>query len=99
MLGNMVHAPYIMRRLPILAAAAGFCVQSLDPHGYVQTTHPDYLLTLLSRGTSAAGRAGEIGQALVDGFDREAQRRVATGTFYGSMLFLSLTARKIDDAA
>jgi hypothetical protein len=25
------------------------------------------------------------------------QRRVATGTFYGSMLFLSLTARKIDD--
>src|SRR5207244_4422018 len=97
-LRNMVHAPYIMRRLPTLAAAAGFCVQSLDPHGYVQTTHPDYLLTLLSRGTSAAGRAGEIGQALVDGFDREAQRRVATGTFYGSMLFLSLTTRKIDQA-
>jgi hypothetical protein len=62
----------------------------------VQTTRPDYLLTLLSRGTSAAGRAG--GQALVDGFDREVQRRVATGTFYGSMLLLSLTARKIDDA-
>lgn len=97
-LRNMVHAPYIMRRLPVLAVAAGFCVQSLDPHGYVQTTHPDYLLTLLSRGTSAAGRAGEIGQALVDGYDREAQRRVANGTFYGSMLFLSLTARKIDDA-
>lgn len=96
-LRNMVHAPYIMRRLPVLAAAAGFCVQSLDPHGYVQTERPDYLLTLLSRGTSAAGRAGEIGQALVDGYDREAQRRVATGTFYGSMLFLSLIARKIDD--
>lgn len=97
-LRNMVHAPYIMRRLPILAAAAGFCVLSLDAHGYVQTMQPDYLLTLLSRGTSAAGRAGEIGQALVDGYDHEAQRRVATGTFYGSMLFLSLTARKIDDA-
>jgi ubiquinone/menaquinone biosynthesis C-methylase UbiE len=96
-LRNMVHAPYIMRRLPILAAEAGFCVRSLDPYGYVQTTHPDYLLTLLSRGTSAAGRAGEIGQALVDGFNREAKRRVTNGTFYGSMLFLSLTARKIDD--
>lgn len=97
-LRHMVHEPYIMRRLPILVAAAGFRMQSLDPHGYVQTTRPDYLLSLLSRGTSAAGRAGEIGPALVAGFDREMRRRVETGTFYGSMLFLSLTARKIDDA-
>ena len=94
-LRNMVHAPYIMRRLPILISAAGFRVQSLEPHGYVQTTRPDYLLTLLSRGTGAAGRTGEIGQALVDGFEREVRRRVTTGTFYGSMLFLSLTAIKI----
>jgi hypothetical protein len=35
---------------------------------------------------------------LVDGFEREAQRRVENGTFYGGMLFLSLTARKTDDA-
>ena len=97
-LRNMVHAPYIMRRLPVLVTAAGFCVQPLEPHGYVQTTRPDYLLSLLSRGISAAGRAGEIGEALVDGFDREG-RRVATGTFYGSMLFLSLTARKGGHAA
>jgi arsenite methyltransferase len=95
-LRNMVHAPYIMRRLPVLAAAAGFSVQSLDPHGYVQTMHPDYLLSLLSRGVSAASRAGEIGQALVHGFHREAQQRVAAGTFYGTLLFLSLTARKIE---
>jgi len=52
------------------------------------------LLTLLSRGTMAARRAGEIGQMLVDGFEREAQRRVANGTFYGAMLFLSVTAIK-----
>jgi ubiquinone/menaquinone biosynthesis C-methylase UbiE len=94
-LRNMVHAPYIMRRLPALVGAAGFCVQSLEPHGYVQTTSPDYLLTLISRGAMAASRAGEIGEMLVDGFEREAQRRVANGTFYGAMLFLSLTARKI----
>jgi hypothetical protein len=93
-LRNIVHAPYIMRRLTTLATAAGFSVQSVEPHGYVQTTNPDYLLTLLSRGTQAAGAAGEIGQRLVDGFDQEARRRVASGTFYGSLLFLSLTARK-----
>jgi arsenite methyltransferase len=93
-LRNLVHAPYIMRRLPALVSAAGFSVQSVEPHGYVQTTAPDYLLTLLSRGTHAAARAGEIGWELVDGFDREARRRVANGTFYGAILFLSLAARK-----
>jgi len=93
-LRNLVHAPYLMRQLPALVTATGFCVPSLDPHGYVQTTSPDYLLTLLSRGVTAAGRAGEVGQVLVEGFEREARRRVANGTFYGAMLFLSLTARK-----
>jgi ubiquinone/menaquinone biosynthesis C-methylase UbiE len=93
-LRHMMHAPYVMRRLPALVAAEGFRVQSVEPHGYVQTTSPDFLLTLLSRGTDAAARAGEIGQGLVDGFDREARRRVADGTFYGAILFLSLIARK-----
>ena len=93
-LRHMMHAPYIMRRLPPLVTAAGFSVQSVEPHGYVQTTTPDYLLTLLSRGTNAAARAGDIGQELVDGFSQEARRRVANGTFYGAILFLSLAARK-----
>jgi ubiquinone/menaquinone biosynthesis C-methylase UbiE len=93
-LHHMMHAPYLMRRLPALVNAAGFSVQSVEPHGYVQTTRPDFLLTLLSRGTNAAARAGEIGQGLVDAFDCEARRRVANGTFYGAILFLNLTARK-----
>jgi ubiquinone/menaquinone biosynthesis C-methylase UbiE len=93
-LRNLVHAPYIMRRLPSLVTAAGFKVQSFEPHGYVQTTTPDYLLTLLSRGTYATAQAGEIGQGLLDGFNREARRRVVNGTFYGALLFLSLAARK-----
>jgi hypothetical protein len=93
-LRNLVHAPYIMRRLPALVTAAGFRAPSVEPHGYVQTTSPDYLLTLLSRGAQATAQAGEIGQGLVDGFAQEARRRVANGTFYGAILFLSLAARK-----
>jgi arsenite methyltransferase len=93
-LRHLVHAPYLMRRLPALVAAAGFTVESVEPHGYVQTTSPDFLLTLLARGAHAAGRAGEIGPCLVDGLDGEARRRVANGTFYGALLFLSLAARK-----
>ena len=94
-LRHWVHAPYIMRRLSALVTAARFSLQSVEPHGYVQTTSPDYLLTLLSRGIQAAGRAGEIDRELVDGFDREARRRVANGTFYGAMLFVSLTGRAV----
>jgi ubiquinone/menaquinone biosynthesis C-methylase UbiE len=93
-LRHMVHAPHIMRQLPGLIAAAGFAIESLQPHAYVQTTSPDYLLTLLARGMSAAGRAGEIGQAMVKGFDAEARRRVENGTFFGSLTFVSVIARK-----
>jgi arsenite methyltransferase len=69
-------------------------VESLEPHAYVQTTSPDYLLTLLSRGMSAAGRAGEIGQTMVESFNAEARRRVANRTFFGSLTFLSVIARR-----
>src|SRR5262249_46189877 len=33
-LRNLMHAPYVMRQLPALVAAAGFSVQSVEPHGY-----------------------------------------------------------------
>jgi hypothetical protein len=60
----------------------------------VQTTSPEYLPSLLSRGMKAAGRAAEIGQAVVESFDAEARRLVANRTFFGSLTFLSLIARK-----
>jgi hypothetical protein len=82
-----------MRQLPGLLAAAGFAVESIEPHAYVQTTNPDYLLTLLSRGMSAAGRADEIGQAM-ESFNAEARRRVANRTFFGSLTFLSVIAKR-----
>ena len=37
-LRHMMHAPYIMRRLPALVTAAGFSLQSAEAHGYVQTS-------------------------------------------------------------
>jgi len=89
----MFHAPHIMRQLPSLLVTAGFTFGSLEPHAYVQTTGPDYLLTLLSRGMSAAGRVGEIGQAMVESFNAEARRRVANRIFIGSLTFLSVIAR------
>lgn len=93
-LRNLVHDPYVMRRLMVLARDVGFEVEPLDAHGYVQTTSPDYLLTLLARGVGAGANAGEMGQDLVEGFVSEALARVEAGTFYGAILFLSLGALK-----
>src|SRR5262245_18761 len=40
-LRHMMHAPYIMRRLPALVTAAGFSVEAVESHAYLQTTSPD----------------------------------------------------------
>lgn len=93
-LRNMVHAPYVMRHLPRMATTAGFTVTSVQPYGYVQTSSPEYMLSLLSRSVDAAVQAGEFGDELCEGFKREAQRRVADGTFYGAILWICMTAER-----
>lgn len=95
---NLVHDPYIMRRLPALVSAAGFEASRARSHGYMQTENPDYLLSLVGRGVDAASASGEIGTDLAAGFKSEASRRVADGTFYGAILFVSLLAEKPLDA-
>jgi len=91
---NLVAAPYIMRRLPAMTRQAGFEVLSIEPHGFVQTTSPDYNLSIISRGTNAAVAAGEIGAELAESYQNEVSKRAADGTFYGAILFMSLIAEK-----
>jgi ubiquinone/menaquinone biosynthesis C-methylase UbiE len=93
-LRNMVHAPYIMRRLPRMVTLAGFTTAKIEPHGYVQTTSPDYLLSLIARSVVTAVKVGEFGEPLADGFVSEAERRVGNGSFYGAIMFMSLIAEK-----
>jgi hypothetical protein len=91
---NLIHDLYIMRRLPALARDAGLRLRRTRAHAYVQTETPDYLLSLVARGTDAAATAGDIGPALAEGFRSEATRRAAEGTFYGAILFVILVAEK-----
>lgn len=93
---NVVHDPYIMRKLPRMVRKAGFQGGETRAHGYMQTEKPEYLVSLLARGLAAAVNAGEIGPEIAEGFNREAEARVANGTFYGAILFVSLVARKPD---
>ncbi len=83
-----------MRRLPGMMIACGFETPRLQAHGFIQSGRPDYVMSLITRGAEAAGRAGEIGAQLADGFEAEAARRVAAGSFYGAILFVSAIARK-----
>ncbi len=91
---NLIHDPYIMRRLPGLARAAGFVVSDVEAHGYIQTEQADYLSSLIARGARAAVRTGECGADLATGFEREAKERIAAGTFYGAIVYISVIAEK-----
>jgi arsenite methyltransferase len=91
---NLIHDPYVMRRLPALVRAAGFGNLQAEAHGYMQTENPDYLLSLVARSVDAATDAGDFGTELAAGFKSEASRRVAERSFYGAILFVSLIAEK-----
>lgn len=91
---NLIHDGYIMRRLPRMMVDAGFRTPDCAAHGFVQTKTADYMQSLLARGLTAAAKAGDCGTDLSDAFNSEASRRVADGTFYGAILFLSAIAVK-----
>jgi ubiquinone/menaquinone biosynthesis C-methylase UbiE len=94
MVAHFVHDPWLTRRLGRTLTALGFDVGRVRSHGYVQTTEPTYMLTIVDRGVDvlvAAGRIGpEGGAALKD----EARRRARAGAFFGHIAFVSVLARK-----
>jgi len=91
---HMIHGPYVMRSLPRRLDAVGFAVERSEPFAYLGGERPDYFLTLFARGLAAAGAAGEIGPDFAAGVLAEARRRVAAGTFFAAVLFMSVVARK-----
>lgn len=91
---NLIHDLHIMRRLPQLMSRLGFQTPQTKAYGFVQTDKPDYMLSLMARGTDAGLAAGEMGSELAEAFQIEARRRVAQGTFYGAILFVCATTQK-----
>jgi SAM-dependent methyltransferase len=90
----LVNDRWLARRLPALVRGAGFEIGRFDGHAYVQSVEPSYLLTLVDRGADALADQATIGRELAEALKAEARRRVAAGTFYGSITFASLIARK-----
>ncbi len=91
---SFVNDIWLMRKLPSLAASAGFRLIRFDSYGYIETAEPTYLLTVVDRGADALLKSGTIGQELCDALKAEARRRAARGEFFGHIGYVSLLARK-----
>jgi SAM-dependent methyltransferase len=89
-----LNDPWLVRRLPALLRSAGFEPQSSATHGYLQTSDPDYMLTLVDRGADALESWGRIGPDLGASLKAEARRRADADRFFGFIGFASFIARK-----
>ena len=91
---HCVHDPWLVRRLPALAHAAGFVVSPLHTYGIVETLEPRMTPTWVERGVEALLAVGRIGAELAAALKAEAHHRAAEGTWFGSTAYASLIARK-----
>lgn len=91
---EFLHDPWLVRRLPALLGSVGFELQRSTSHGYLQTSDPDYMLTLVDRGADALESWGRIGPDLAESLKAEARRRADAGRFFGFIAFASFFASK-----
>ncbi len=93
----LVHDRWLVPRLPQLVAAAGFGLEKQRNLGIVETTDPEYMLSIADRGADALAASGRIGAELAEALKAEARQRVAEGRFFGSIAYSSLVAKKPDN--
>ena len=94
MIANFVHDRWLIRGLPKMLSREGFAVTSCRSHGYLQTTEPMYMLTIVDRGADLLVATGCLGVEAAEGLKAEARRRVAECEFFGHISFTSLIARR-----
>jgi ubiquinone/menaquinone biosynthesis C-methylase UbiE len=95
MIHGWVHNLWVVRRLPAIVRSAGFEVTSFRSHGYLQSSSPTYMMTLIERGADMLTSAGRIGGDAAAAIKAEAHRRVKTGDFFGHIVYVSLIGRKL----
>jgi hypothetical protein len=91
----LVHDRFLVRRLPALALAAGFEVERLRGHSYVEAPSSlGYMLAIADRGADALVAAGRIGIDAADALKAEARRRSDEHEFFGHIAYASVIAHK-----
>jgi hypothetical protein len=94
MLANSVHDRRLVRRLPMLVRGAGFEQLQMRSHGYVESTDPGYMLTIVDRGADLLCTQGHLGAGAAAALKDEARRRLKEGRFFGHIAYAGLVARK-----
>jgi ubiquinone/menaquinone biosynthesis C-methylase UbiE len=89
-----INDAWLVRRLPKLIRSAHLELLSTRAHGYLQTSQPDYMLTLVDRGADTLAAAAGGSSPLAEALKAEARRRAETDEFFGFMGFVSFIARK-----
>jgi ubiquinone/menaquinone biosynthesis C-methylase UbiE len=92
---HFVHDPWLARRLPGLARAAGLRSESVRNHGYVESLAPGFMLrSWVDMGADALAASGAASKDEAEGLKAEARRRIASGEHFGHIAYVSLVARK-----
>jgi ubiquinone/menaquinone biosynthesis C-methylase UbiE len=94
MVDNSVQDRWLGRRLAGLVRGCGFEIVRFNSHGFAETTEAEYMLTIIDRGTDILRASGHIGDDTAAALKSEARRRVAAGTLFGHIAYVSLAARK-----
>ncbi len=89
-----VHDRWLVRRMPAMLGDAGFTVVERDGHLYLPAPDSPYFLTIIDRGADTLVADGVIGEAMAEGIRAEARRRLESGSFFGSIAFVGVLARK-----
>ncbi|MBS27999.1 MAG: hypothetical protein CL566_03610 [Alphaproteobacteria bacterium] len=91
--GN-VHDRWLVRRLPGILREIGFDPAPTRSHGHLDTDDPVLTLGWVLRGAYYQVEEGRIDQAAADALEAEARRRIADGTFYGYMNYVSIISTR-----
>lgn len=89
-----VHDIWLTRRFTPLVAHAGFEPGKIEGHSYLAEGEAAYFRSVIGRGADLMDKAGLLAAESARALILEADRRIRTGTFFGSILFVRLIAKK-----
>jgi hypothetical protein len=93
-LDMLVHDPWLMRRVSRLIVEAGFEQPRVEGHAYTSAAGTDYFLALVDRGADALAATGSVRAGAAAALKEEARTRMAEGTFFGHIAYVSVHARR-----
>jgi ubiquinone/menaquinone biosynthesis C-methylase UbiE len=92
---NFVNDPWLVRRLPRMLESAGFCIQPMKSHGYLESLEAGYFLTWIDRGADVLVKTGRIEPQQGESFKNEARRRSSMKEWFAFIAFASILGKKL----